>query len=276
MSLDIKTIILSSMLTSLILTGVQFYYLKFHKNYPGAKEWFRGSLCILVCYFFVLTRESLLPSWTSIFIGNSFLLFGVYLRLNASSLFVLKKFVPRFWGFLSIGVLLTWCSVFYWVNDSIAFRSLGLMLIYSAFLFYTALIYFKGHKLFSHGFYIIMLLAHLSLGILTLWRGIYWPLHGTIQLFEPGTFQAVFFVTALLVDIITTQIFIMMNNTQLGKELHDLQLLVPICAYCKSIRRTDGNWQSLEKFLIENGKNSLTHSICPHCKNKFAEEIKNS
>lgn len=60
------------------------------------------------------------------------------------------------------------------------------------------------------------------------------------------------------------------------KELEDalarvnqLQRLLPICAYCKSIRDDQDYWQSVEGYLAKHASTQFSHGICPDCYEKF-------
>lgn len=48
-------------------------------------------------------------------------------------------------------------------------------------------------------------------------------------------------------------------------KIHVLEGLVPICAWCKSVRTESGAWVSVESFLARETPAQLTHSICPNC-----------
>jgi hypothetical protein len=48
-------------------------------------------------------------------------------------------------------------------------------------------------------------------------------------------------------------------------ELAEMRALVPMCAWCKSIRGTDGGWEDLEDFLRRQASTELTHGVCPAC-----------
>ena len=42
--------------------------------------------------------------------------------------------------------------------------------------------------------------------------------------------------------------------------------LLPICSYCKRIRKDDGDyWQQLESYLSEHSEAEFSHSVCPDC-----------
>ena len=54
-----------------------------------------------------------------------------------------------------------------------------------------------------------------------------------------------------------------------------LQLLVkvlrgrlPICMWCKNIRKADGSWEQLEKYIIDHSEADFTHGLCPVCMKK--------
>ncbi len=44
-----------------------------------------------------------------------------------------------------------------------------------------------------------------------------------------------------------------------------LQGLLPICSYCKKIRRDDDYWQQVETYISEHSEATFSHGICPHC-----------
>jgi phosphoserine phosphatase RsbU/P len=49
-------------------------------------------------------------------------------------------------------------------------------------------------------------------------------------------------------------------------EIKVLQGLLPICAYCKSIRDDDESWQPIERYIATRSNAEFTHSICPDCR----------
>jgi hypothetical protein len=48
-------------------------------------------------------------------------------------------------------------------------------------------------------------------------------------------------------------------------EVRELRGLLPICAWCKSIRDVDGMWNRLESYLLRYSHATLTHGLCPDC-----------
>ena len=52
-----------------------------------------------------------------------------------------------------------------------------------------------------------------------------------------------------------------------------IEKLLPICANCKKIRDSEGNWHQLEDYLLENSEIRFSHSFCPECEKKILSEI---
>ena len=48
-------------------------------------------------------------------------------------------------------------------------------------------------------------------------------------------------------------------------EVHRLEGLLPICAWCNKIRDDEGYWQSVEVFIAERTGARFSHGICPSC-----------
>jgi CheY-like chemotaxis protein len=66
------------------------------------------------------------------------------------------------------------------------------------------------------------------------------------------------------------------NNRQFKEALENLRLaegLVPICSWCKNIRRKDGQWESIEDYIGRVSAAEFTHGICPECSRKMKLQI---
>jgi sigma-B regulation protein RsbU (phosphoserine phosphatase) len=48
-----------------------------------------------------------------------------------------------------------------------------------------------------------------------------------------------------------------------------LQTLLPMCAYCKSIRNDQNYWEKVETYFTQHSNVSFTHSYCPNCYERF-------
>jgi phosphoserine phosphatase RsbU/P len=44
-----------------------------------------------------------------------------------------------------------------------------------------------------------------------------------------------------------------------------LQGLLPICSYCKRIRKDENYWQRVESYIEEHSEAEFTHGVCPQC-----------
>lgn len=48
-------------------------------------------------------------------------------------------------------------------------------------------------------------------------------------------------------------------------QIKQLQGILPICSYCKSIRDDQNYWQRVESYISEHSEAQFSHSICPDC-----------
>jgi DNA-binding response OmpR family regulator len=53
-----------------------------------------------------------------------------------------------------------------------------------------------------------------------------------------------------------------------------LEGIIPICMYCKSIRRDETSWQQLENYISDNTDALFSHGICPVCFDKHYPNMK--
>jgi sigma-B regulation protein RsbU (phosphoserine phosphatase) len=53
--------------------------------------------------------------------------------------------------------------------------------------------------------------------------------------------------------------------TETLAQVKQLKGLLPICMYCKKIRKDENYWQQIEQYLVENSEADFSHSICPEC-----------
>jgi DNA-binding response OmpR family regulator len=57
----------------------------------------------------------------------------------------------------------------------------------------------------------------------------------------------------------------------LRHELQQLEVLLPICSYCKRIRNEREEWESLDRYLERRFDAQLSHGICPECYAKYVQ-----
>ena len=51
--------------------------------------------------------------------------------------------------------------------------------------------------------------------------------------------------------------------------IRELQALVPICSYCKSVREDEDYWQRIEQYVRNRTGSEFTNSVCPTCYERF-------
>jgi hypothetical protein len=69
-----------------------------------------------------------------------------------------------------------------------------------------------------------------------------------------------------------------MNRTfALTNQIETLSGLLPVCSWCKRVRNDSGYWEQIEKFIATRSSVSVTHGVCPDCREKmlagFAQTI---
>lgn len=69
--------------------------------------------------------------------------------------------------------------------------------------------------------------------------------------------------------------FLAARNARLSQEIKVLRGRLPICMWCKSIRKADGSWQKLEAYIAQHSEANFTHGLCPDCKVKYYGELIN-
>lgn len=72
-------------------------------------------------------------------------------------------------------------------------------------------------------------------------------------------------------------------QTRLADQVHELEAalsnirkltgLLPICAYCKSIRDDSNYWHRVEEYVTEHADVTFSHGICPKCLPRVMEEM---
>lgn len=53
----------------------------------------------------------------------------------------------------------------------------------------------------------------------------------------------------------------------------ELSQLLPVCAWCHRVRDDSGYWERVEAFLERNTRRSITHGVCPDCRDRELAEL---
>jgi hypothetical protein len=59
-------------------------------------------------------------------------------------------------------------------------------------------------------------------------------------------------------------------------EVRTLEGILPICSYCKKIRKDDGEWDAVDVYIAMRSEADFSHSICPGCMQEHFPEIPRS
>lgn len=89
--------------------------------------------------------------------------------------------------------------------------------------------------------------------------------------FHTGELQARLRVGERQVELETALAERMKALEEASAHIRTLQGMLPICMYCHKIRDDQETWQRLEAYITEHTDASLSHGICPDCRDKFLE-----
>ncbi|MEQ8406898.1 MAG: hypothetical protein RKH07_01310 [Gammaproteobacteria bacterium] len=53
------------------------------------------------------------------------------------------------------------------------------------------------------------------------------------------------------------------------ERIETLEGLLPMCAWCKNIRNTEGDWEDMETYIKRSVSINISHGICPSCSKKL-------
>jgi len=65
--------------------------------------------------------------------------------------------------------------------------------------------------------------------------------------------------------ILIVGLLVILLTLKLLREITHLEGLLPICASCKKIRDSHGNWIQIEEYIRDHSAAKFSHSICPAC-----------
>jgi len=75
---------------------------------------------------------------------------------------------------------------------------------------------------------------------------------------------AAWVVGALRREVFAQQLLNQKLNQSMS-EVRELKGLLPVCAWCHHIRDEEGEWHTMETFLVKRTRAAATHGICPSC-----------
>ena len=81
-------------------------------------------------------------------------------------------------------------------------------------------------------------------------------------------------IIELFIFFIVTTIQILLFK-KLYKRIRVLEGFIPICANCKKIRNTEGQWEEMEKYISQYSLARFSHGICPDCARQLYPDLYN-
>lgn len=279
--IDIKTLMLSQISLSILLSFTFLVYLKYEKTFTGFRLWTIGTIIHAVGFFFLSSR-GLIPIGVSIVFGNLLLMVSLICRMDAILQFLgVKSFkkILYFSPLLAIAI----GSYFYFVQDNMAVRSLVFGLF---FLIFSIPVVWKlmRHMTHQHNFLYYLAATIIVVRIASLMiRAVYFMNSQDNDILTNAIFNSVHFLIALIGEVGINIVFLLMNNQKSEEQLiqtndklqkvidnvKTLSGLLPICSHCKKIRDDKGYWNRIESYIQENSDAEFSHGMCPECSDEL-------
>lgn len=55
------------------------------------------------------------------------------------------------------------------------------------------------------------------------------------------------------------------HRRELAERVRVLEGILPICSFCKKIRRDDGDWEQIESYVSQRSEAQFSHGLCERC-----------
>lgn len=95
-----------------------------------------------------------------------------------------------------------------------------------------------------------------------------------IKPFDPDELRARLKVGQRVVQLERTLARKVADLEQALADVRRLKTLLPICAYCKSVRDDKDYWHQIEEYIHSETGTDFTHGICPKCLAKLESQMK--
>lgn len=292
MNLDIKTLLLSAVLVTVVYGCGLTLYRTHQKTFPGFRLWTASFFILALGYFSLLIRD-FIPLFLSVAFGNFFFGLGALLRLDGVHRFARNRPIKKIY-YSSLLFYIFFICFFYLVIPDIVFRTSIVGIYSSAIAFGIAYIFINSaplsnRRLFYTGAALTSLMA------ITLLSGpLLFKAPTSNDIFSMGNRYAIFYLVVLTYEISWGFCLILINNQRVEFELKEaerdlrktnIQLektikekitlsgLLPICSNCKKIRDDKGYWNHLEVYIETHSEADFSHSICPECAEELYPDI---
>jgi hypothetical protein len=280
-------VITATVLSSFLALTMALFYAS-HKTFPGFGHWTFGGSLIAFGYIMMVLR-GIVPVSLSIVLVNVAVPLSAVFYLDGMRRFLDLSAISRGWYAVPAASALMSVVTFY-TSDSPAWRSLFTSLAFSVPHLLTSALVFSDYRRTRSLFYLIIG-TEMALASAALMARVIWSFTvPDFQLMMVSPVEAGFFISFMVLQIVITVSFIMLNSersnrdSQLAEaavrgnleklekalaEVKTLQGILPICANCKKIRDDRGDWVPMEVYVRDRTDADFSHGICPTCAKKL-------
>jgi len=213
---DIRTLFLTLFLLNVVLTVMLFTFWRSQKTHDGFRLWMLSLLVTSCGYFLYVIEGPLLLSSTA---ANLLIVLSVMMRLDSTRNYFQARALPR----IVYGILVPAALLFFWfmiVNDSVVVRGVVVGALIIPCFVATSLIALwskePATRSLRYSFSAALLvLAFLWTAIVI--NGVTTP--GDHSLGGPDPINPIFFIVTILMDIVLTASFLMLNMARSQGEL---------------------------------------------------------
>ena len=220
---DIRTLFLILFLVNVILTLMLFIFWRSQKTHDGFRPWML-SLLVTSCGYFLYLLGGSVPVLLSTMVANLLITLSVMMRLDSTGRYFRSRALPGtvYCILIPAALLLLW---FTFLVDSVVIRGVIIGLLIVPSFLATALIAIRSRepetRSLRYSFAASLLVTALrwtaSVIIAVL-------IPGDHSLAGPDPFNPIFFIVTILMDIVATASFLMLNMARTQEELRESEM----------------------------------------------------
>ncbi|MDD1685662.1 PAS domain-containing sensor histidine kinase [Methanoregula sp.] len=215
---DIRTLFLTLFLVNTVLTLMLFTFWRSQKTHDGFRLWML-SLLVTSCGYFLYMLEGAVPAFLCSTVAGLLIMLSVMMRLDSTRMYFQSRALPRItYSILVPGILLLfWFMI---IDDSQIMRGVIIGLFIVPCFVATALIAIRSRepetRSLRYSFSAALLVTALLWTMMTV-HALITP--GDHSLGGPDPINTIFFIVTILMDIVLTASFLMLNMARSQGEL---------------------------------------------------------
>ncbi len=141
------------------------------------------------------------------------------------------------------------------------------------FIFYSLMIYINASKLLKKKALMVLIGA--------VFFGLFFIISFRLRLTKifPGLLYIIIAIGAFFLVLsykFEPKLLKMLTTSTNKAKSRRMRRILPICPECKKIKDSQGKWQQIEQYLLDNEELKFTHSICPKCQKELYSEYLNN